>query len=69
MEAKIMDAKYTEVETFFDYDLQVWIIEGTVQTCGHPDDMRIDGKPCCNANEYAGRDRAEVIKQLTTGRD
>lgn len=32
----------------FDYALQVWVLDGVIQPCGHP------GKPCCNAGRYYG---------------
>lgn len=32
----------------FDYERQVWIVNGTVQMCGHPASMRLSGRrePC-----------------------
>jgi hypothetical protein len=33
----------------FDYDLQVWVKDGIVQACGHP--QKTD---YCNACDYAG---------------
>ena len=39
----------------FDYDLQVWVVGGIVQKCGHPETMRLGGKPCCNAYRLAGQ--------------
>lgn len=35
----------------FDYELQVWVIDGVVQRCGHPETM----KNCCNGSKYAGQ--------------
>ena len=33
----------------FDYHLQVWVVDGIVQMCGHP-------RPnCCNAKRFAGQ--------------
>jgi len=26
----------------YDYDLQVWILSGSYQNCGHPEDMNCD---------------------------
>lgn len=38
----------------FDYALQVWVVEGVVQRCGHPAAMsRPD--PCCAAFVLAGQ--------------
>jgi hypothetical protein len=41
----------------FDYDCQVWVRGGIVQTCGHPDHMsrqHADGSLsyCCNARRF-----------------
>ena len=41
-------------ETWFDYQLQVWVRDGVVLPCAHPSDMRRTG-PCCSALKYAGR--------------
>lgn len=35
----------------FDYRLQVWVKDGVVQPCAHPDSMR---QPCCRAATYHG---------------
>ncbi len=43
----------------FDYALQVWVVEGVVQRCGHPPAMARQG-PCCSAFRLAGR-RVETI--------
>ena len=34
----------------FDYELQVWVVDGIVQRCGHPAVM----SPCCTAFALAG---------------
>ena len=34
----------------FDYALQVWVLDGEIQQCGHPDSV----PDCCNACRYAG---------------
>ena len=39
----------------FDYALQVWVEDGIVQQCGHPETMRAKGRLCCEAAQYAGR--------------
>jgi hypothetical protein len=45
----------------FDYDLQVWVVGGIVQTCGHPERMRpADGRGCCNAWRYGGEPVATI---------
>ena len=38
----------------FDYALQVWVLDGVVQHCGHPMAMRRGG-PCCPAFRLTGR--------------
>ena len=52
-----------DVVNGFDYDLQVWVIEGIIETCGHPETMRHNG-PCCNANRFAGLTLAEAKRRL-----
>lgn len=44
----------------FDYDLQVWVLGGVVQDCGHPSGGT---RGCCNARMYSGRtlEAARVI--------
>ena len=34
--------------------LQVWVVDGIVQPCGHPAAMSRDA-PCCDAFAWAGR--------------
>jgi len=36
----------------FDYDIQVWVENGVVLDCAHPDSMKEQG--CCAAHKYAG---------------
>ena len=38
----------------FDYALQVWVVDGIVQRCGHPVAMSRHG-PCCAALALAGQ--------------
>jgi hypothetical protein len=33
----------------FDYNLQVWVKDGVIMGCGHPETM----KDCCNGRKYA----------------
>ncbi len=35
----------------FDYEMQVWIVDGIIQPCGHPDSMKVR-HACCNAWLY-----------------
>ena len=39
----------------FDYNVQVWVVNGVIPTCSHPARMRLfaGGEPCCNAWRYA----------------
>lgn len=39
----------------FDYQLQVWIVEGIIQPCAHPESMRTNKETCCNQHALAGR--------------
>ena len=52
--------------TYFDYDLQVWIVDGIVQDCGHTRAMKVNG-PCCNQNKLAGQriDQIKTAEELT----
>ena len=43
----------------FDYALQVWVVDGVAQSCGHPVAMPRGGA-CCPAFRLAGR-RIETI--------
>ena len=43
-----------------DYELQVWVTDGTIQNCGHPATMRFQGRPCCNAYRLAGQKILDV---------
>lgn len=38
----------------FDYALQVWVVDGIVQPCGHPTAMSRHA-PCCAAFVLAGQ--------------
>jgi hypothetical protein len=38
----------------FDYALQVWVVQGSVQPCGHSPAMSRHA-PCCDAFALAGR--------------
>ncbi len=40
-------------ETYFDYELQVWVKNNIVQRCSHPTTMR-QYSACCNADNYHG---------------
>lgn len=42
----------------FDYSLQVWVIEGVIQSCAHP--LRMRRPVCCSRMRLAGLRIAEV---------
>jgi hypothetical protein len=42
----------------YDYSLQVWVVDGIIQDCGHPLEMKATG--CCNACKLAGKKIVEV---------
>ena len=44
----------------FDYDLQVWVSDGVIMPCAHPNWMRSSGKMCCLVYHLAGR----LIKEV-----
>lgn len=41
----------------FDYDLQVWVVKGVIQRCGHKEDFDCQ----CNAKIHAGKLLKEVV--------
>lgn len=43
----------------FDYQLQVWVKDGIILDCEHPEYMRRDG-PCCDRNRYAGQSILDI---------
>jgi hypothetical protein len=53
------DVRDGHVWNGFDYALQVWVVEGVVQPCGHPPAMS-QHAPCCAARVLAGQ-RIEAI--------
>jgi hypothetical protein len=46
-------ATTTTMTSSFNYDLQVWIVNGRVKECGHPARMRLVHDFCCNAWRYS----------------
>jgi hypothetical protein len=49
------EIRYGRVWNGFDYELQVWVRDGIIQNCGHPEMMRTQDGPCCNAYHLAGQ--------------
>jgi len=43
----------------FDYNLQVWVVNGIIQFCGHPAEMQPN---CCNAGRLFGKKLSDVKK-------
>jgi hypothetical protein len=54
------EIRFGRVWNGFDYELQVWVANGIIQGCGHPQTMRSDGRPCCNACRLAGQSILDV---------
>lgn len=48
----------------YDYDLQVWVMDGVVIDCSHPSYMRGECASYCNARIWAGHKLADVIKAV-----
>lgn len=46
--------------TYYDYDLQVWVVDGAVRDCAHPESMRGQSRTCCMSHRLAGMDVAEA---------
>ena len=54
-------------ELWYDYDMQVWVLDGRVQGCEHPARMREAG--CCNGNAYRALSYVVArVKWLTDGK-
>jgi hypothetical protein len=49
------EIRHGRVWNGFDYELQVWVVNGIIQCCGHPNTMRSPKHSCCNAYRLAGR--------------
>ncbi len=52
------EIKHDRVWNGFDYALQVWVINGYIQDCGHPEEMKNQG--CCNQHKLAGRSILDI---------
>ena len=52
------EIRYGRVWNGFDYALQVWVVDGIIQDCGHPAEMQV--QECCNAHKLAGKRILEV---------
>ena len=49
------EIRHGRVWNGFDYKLQVWVVDGIIQNCGHPATMCFQDRPCCNAYRLAGQ--------------
>ena len=49
------EIRHGHVWNGIDYELQVWVVDGIIQDCGHPATMRFQDRPCCNAYRLAGQ--------------
>ncbi len=56
------EIRFGHVWNGFDYDLQAWVVDGIIQDCGHPSEMKARG--CCNAHKLAGKKILEVMGAL-----
>jgi hypothetical protein len=54
------EIRHGRVWNGFDYELQVWVLNGIIQCCGHPDAMRSPKNFCCNAYRLAGQNILDV---------
>ena len=54
------EIRHGRVWNGFDYELQVCVVNGIIQHCGHPDTMRSPKNFCCNAYRLAGRSIVDV---------
>ena len=54
------EIRHGRVWNGFDYELQVWVVNGIIQRCGHPDVMRLSETSCCNAYRLAGQNILDV---------
>ena len=62
------EIKHGRVWNGYDYSLQVWVVDGVIQDCGHPEEMKAKG--CCNTHKLTGRKildiaEAEAREELT----
>lgn len=56
----------TTTHTYYDYDIQAWIVDGRVASCGHPAAMR---PACCYAGAHAGENARQAGAGATLARE
>jgi|TARA_R110000822_G_C14888127_1_gene447384 hypothetical protein len=43
----------------YNYELQVWVKNGIIQPCGHPDTMKTNGH-CCDQDKFKGLEARNI---------
>ena len=51
---------------WFNYPLQVWVVDGIIQNCGHLDNGESRHKNWCNKSRYCGENISDVILRSNT---
>lgn len=51
-------------EPYYDYEAQLWVQDGIVQPCSHPESMRSEFYHCCAADRYKGCSIKGVLEVL-----
>ena len=59
-------AHFNNCQTFFHYDLQVWIKDGLIQDCGHPNCLDKTKDQECNQHKYQGKSLEEITSAFWT---
>lgn len=51
----------------YNYTLQVWIVNGRVKDCEHPQEMKVYDRvfPCCNQHTFRGLPEERALHLLT----
>ena len=65
MEERDLEIRYDDRGNLlngFDYDLQVWVCDGIIMNCSHPERMR---PGCCNADRLHGRKLSDIERKVT----
>jgi len=52
------EIKHGRVWNGYNYSLQVWVVDGIIQDCGHPAQMQAQG--CCDAHKLARKSVLDV---------
>lgn len=54
------EIRHGRVWNGFDYELQVWVVNGIIQHCGHADTVLSPKNFCCSACRLAGQSIFDV---------